>query len=92
MEIQSRITHPVFIKNVYGEFLLSCNWDEYLESDKGKVEYLIGIVRNKYQLEDFDADFLGEVAISWNNYKHELDLSEKELEEFEIAATSLGIL
>lgn len=92
MEIKSRIVHPVFVSNIYGEYLLDRVWDDYLNTDRGRAEYVLLIVNDREDVNAFDADFLGEVAVSWNTYKNEFNLSQKEIEEIELKAIKLGIL
>jgi hypothetical protein len=77
---------------LYKEYLCEDCWDDYLATPKGKVEYFVDVANGIDPISDYDADFLGEAANSWNKYKHELDLSEKEIEEIEIRAISLGLL
>ena len=92
MEIKSRIMHPVFVKNIYGEYLLENIWEDYLDTSRGKVEFLVGIVNGKYQHEDFDADFLGEAVCSWYEYRNEFDVSPDELNAIEKQLVQLNIL
>lgn len=76
----------------YGENRCEYCWDDYLMTDKGKVEYLIGICEGDYPMSDFDADFLGHVAVCWNKHKESLDLSIPKVIEIETKAEQLGIL
>lgn len=80
------------LKTAYGETRCEYCWDDHLMTDKGKVEYLIGIVRGDYPLGEFDADFLGLVAVCWNTYRQKLTLSADEIRAVEDKARELGIL
>lgn len=82
--------NPEF-KNAYGENLCEDCWDEYINSDRGKVEYFLNITNGNAKLCNFDADFLGTVVISWKEHKHLLDLSEEEIAEAEEIAMHLQI-
>ena len=77
---------------LYKEYLCEDCWDRYLASSKGKVEYFVDAANEIYPLSEYDPDFLGEGAVSWNKHKHELDLSDKNIKEIEIKAISLGLL
>ena len=79
-------------KTAYGEIRCPDCYDDYLLTDKGKVEYLIGIVRGDYPMDYYDADFLGLVAVCWNTYKDKLALTVKEINDIEIKAMMLGLL
>lgn len=81
-----------FFKTAYGPWLCEDCWDDYLMTDNGKVEYLIGICNGDYPMSNFDADFLGEVAMSWRRFIMSLDYTDEELSEFEKIAISLGLL
>jgi hypothetical protein len=61
-------------------------------TDKGKVEYLVGIVRGDYPMDYFDADFLGHVATCWRRYIYEINLTDDEMAEIEAKAVALGLL
>jgi hypothetical protein len=80
------------LKTAYGDFLCEDCWDDYICSEAGKLEYLIGICREDYPASDFDADFLGEVAVSWKRHFNLLDLTPQERFEIEQKAHELGIL
>lgn len=60
--------------NAYGALLCEDCWDDYLFTDEGKVEYIIGITRGDYPMEYFDADFLGLCATQWNKIRTSLIL------------------
>ena len=81
-----------FFKTLYGEERCADCYDDYLMTDKGKVEYLFGIVNGDYPISDFDADFLGHVAVCWNTYRDKFDLKVSELHTVEEKARALGIL
>jgi hypothetical protein len=80
------------LKTAYGDYICEDCWADYICTDAGKLEYLIGICQDDYPVSDFDADFLGEVAVSWKNYSYMLDLTPTERISFEDKARSLGIL
>lgn len=85
-------THAEFFTTAYGTCLCEDCWDEYICSDKGKVEYLIGIIRGDYPMEYYDADFLGEVAASWNENKGMLFMSVDDIFAIEDKAKAIGLL
>lgn len=78
--------------NVFSEELCGDCWDDYLMSDRGKVEYFIGIVKEELPIEDYDADFLGHVSVCWNKYKGELNHASTMMTFYEEKAKELGIL
>lgn len=80
------------LKTVYGDYLCEDCWDEYINSDEGKIEYFIGICSGDLSIEEFDADFLCEVAKSWMLYYLNLDLSAEEIIALTLKAEELGIL
>jgi hypothetical protein len=61
-------------------------------TDKGKVEYLLGIVRGEFPMDYYDADFLGYVAVCWRKYRDEFNLTLRDLYEIEAKAEELGLL
>lgn len=79
-------------KTAYGDFLCEDCWDDYICSDAGKLEYLIGICRGDYPVEEFDTDFLYGVAKSYRLNYEKLDLTAEQLTELEQKAMELGIL
>ena len=81
-----------FSRTAYGENRCLDCFDDYLMTDKGKVEYLIGIVKGELDIKDYDADFLGYVAVCWNKYKEQLNISVQEIITLEEQAEVLGIL
>ena len=85
-------TSGEILPTVYGELRCERCYDDYLMTDRGKVEYLIGIVTGALSIDDYDADFLGYVAVCWNRYRDELPLSNKDIAEIEILAAYLGLL
>lgn len=86
-----RITSEPF-ETAYGETRCEYCWDDHLMTDKGKVEYLIGIVRGDYPMEYFDADFLIHVVACWNKYRCEFKITNGELMHIEEKARELGLL
>lgn len=83
---------PDLFTSLYGETMCEFCWDEYLMTDKGKVEYLVGIVRGDYPMEYYDADFLGHVVVCWNKYRCELKITNGELMHIEEKAREIGLL
>lgn len=81
-----------FFKTAYGEERCTDCYDDYLMTDKGKVEYLIGIVREDFPMYDFDADFLGHVVVCWKKYKDQLNMKLPEINRIEAKARVLGLL
>ena len=80
-------------ESLYGETMCEFCWDDYLMTDKGKVEYLVGIVRGDYPMDYFDADFLGHVAVCWKKYRAEiLPLTLSEIQVIDAKAKALGLL
>lgn len=77
---------------IYGEPRCERCFDDYLMTDKGKVEYMINLVTGEIPMEEFDADFLGHVAVCWNKYRDELPISNKNLAEIETQAVYMGLL
>ena len=80
------------LKTAYGNYICEDCWDDYICTEAGKLEYLIGICQNDYPVSDFDADFLCEVVISWIKYSHLLDFTPEEVAAFEAKAHELEIL
>lgn len=58
-----------FFKAACGLVLCGECWDEYIFTEEGKLEYLLGICRGEYAATEFDNDFLKEVARSWEANK-----------------------
>lgn len=81
-----------YFKTAYGEIRCADCYDDYLMTDRGKVEYLIGICAGDYPMSDFDADFLGWIAVCWKKYKNLLDVSAKDIANIEERAAYLGLL
>jgi DNA-directed RNA polymerase subunit RPC12/RpoP len=81
----------IFI-TAYGEARCEDCYDDYLMTDKGKVEYFIGIVTGELPISDYDADFLGHVSVCWRKYRDELPMSNKDIAQLEIQAICLGLL
>lgn len=80
------------IITAYGEHRCADCFADYLLTDRGKVEYLIGIVKGDYPMDYFDVDFLGHVSVCWNKYKDNLALTAKEINEIEVKAMLFGLL
>lgn len=76
----------------YGELLCPDCYDDYLFTDEGKVEYVIGIVSGDYPMDCFDADFLGEIGVQWNKHKKHLVLDHNIIADIEKRARIIGLL
>lgn len=85
-------TSGELLKTAYGDFLCEDCWDDYICTEAGRLEYLIGICRGDYPVDEFDADFLYEVAKSYRINYAKLDLAAEELTKLEQKAMELGIL
>ena len=85
-------TRGEFLKTAYGDYLCEDCWDEYICSDTGKLEYLIGICSGDYPADDFDADFLCEVAKSYMINYNKLNFTPQQRFELEEKARELGLL
>jgi hypothetical protein len=81
-----------YFVTAYGEKRCEDCWDDYICTDRGKVEYLIGICNEDYPMSDFDADFLGWVSTCWTKYRNELDMKMSEINRIEAKARELGLL
>ena len=81
-----------FLKTAYGDYLCEDCWDDYICSETGFVEYMIGICRGDYPASEFDAEFLGEVAKSWMTHYYMLDFTPQQRLEIEEKAKELGLL
>lgn len=84
-------TNDVFV-TVFNETLCEDCWDDYLMTDRGKLEYFIGIAKGDLPISDYDADFLGHVSACWNKYKEELNHSSSDMAYYEEKAKELGLL
>lgn len=81
-----------FFKTAYGDWLCEDCWDDYINTDMGRLEYLISICTGDCPVEEFDADFLYEAAKSYRINYNMLDLTAEQLTELEQKAKDLGIL
>ena len=79
-------------KTAYGDLLCEDCWDDYICSEAGRLEYLIGICSGDLPVEEFDADFLGEVAKSYRINFDKLELTREQKAALEEKALELGIL
>ena len=79
-------------KTDYGDQLCEDCWDDYICTEAGKLEYLIGICSGDLPVEEFDADFLGEVAKSYRVNFDKLELTSEQKAALEEKALELGIL
>ena len=85
-------TKGEFFKTAYGDTLCAECWDNYINTDNGRLEYLIGICNGDYPVDEFDAEFLGTVAISYMTHYDLLDFTEEQRLKLEEKAKELGIL
>lgn len=81
-----------FLKTAYGDYLCENCWDDYINTETGRLEYLIGICRGDYPADEFDSEFLGEVAKSYMINYNMLDFTPQQRAEIEEKARELGIL
>lgn len=86
-----KCTGDVFI-SVFEETLCEDCWDDYLMTDRGKLEYFIGIAKGEVPMSDYDADFLGHIITCWNKYKGELDYFKSIIDSVEKQAKDIGLL
>lgn len=84
--------HKELLKTVYGDFICADCWDDYITSDEGRLEYLVGICQGDYPMSDFDSDFLGEVAVSWKKHANKTILSEYKIAAITLNAYNKGLL
>ncbi len=82
----------VLRKTAYGELLCIDCWNEYLCTDTGMIEYFIGIIREEYDISNFDADFLGELSRSWYENKIVTTFKDTEICLIETIAKHKGLL
>ena len=80
------------LRTAYGDQLCEDCWDDYICSEAGRLEYLIGICYGDLPIEEFDADFLCGVAKSWQLHNQDLGLTEEQNAELEEKARKLGLL
>ena len=79
-----------FSETAYGEKRCLDCFDDYLMTDRGKVEYIIGLVNGELDIKDYDADFLGHAAVCWRKYYWDLPYELRSM--VEVSAKQLGIL
>lgn len=80
------------LRTAYGDFICEDCWDDYICSEAGKLEYLIGICSSELPVEEFDADFLGSVAKSYMINHDKLELTREQKAALEEKAIELGLL
>lgn len=78
--------------NAYDEIRCEYCYDDYLMTDRGKVEYFLGICKGDFPMDHYDADFLGHIATCWKKYRNELYIPAKVLADIEIHAACIGLL
>lgn len=79
-------------RTIYGEERCADCYDDYLTTDRGRVEYFVGICKGDYPMSDFDADFLGWVAECWKKNRDKTSLTMSEIESIEATAKNIGLL
>ena len=84
--------HKELLHTAYDEFICVDCWDDYITTDHGLLEYMIGICNGDYPASDFDADFLGEVALSWKRHFHKVALPPHTVAAITINAHLKGLL
>lgn len=95
MSICAKCGKPLgtYCTTAYGEIRCEDCFDDYLMTDKGKVEYFIGLCTGELDINDYDADFLGHVSVCWQKYRASiLPLTLGDIERLELKAKMLGIL
>ena len=80
------------LTTVYGDIRCEDCWDDYLMTDRGKVEYFVGICREDYPMSDYDDDFLGRISSCWKQYCSEVALPPSEIRKIVAKAKTLGLL
>jgi hypothetical protein len=79
-------------KTAYGEYRCENCWDDHLMTDKGKVEYFIGLCNRDYDMSEFDADFICHIIVCWLKYRDKLALTNAQIAQYEKIARELGLL
>lgn len=80
------------IETAYGDYLCPDCWDDYICTDRGRLEYLLCICRGDYPASEFDADFLRDVAESWKQHRDELAFTDGYKKFIEAQAVAKGLL
>lgn len=84
--------HGELLRTSYGDLLCEDCWDDYICTEAGRLEYLIGICYGDLPLSEFDADFLGSVVQSWKAHVNELDFTPEVVAYIEEKTRELGLL
>jgi hypothetical protein len=92
MEFCNNCVKPGYAKNVYGETLCEECWEDYLFTDRGKVEYIISVVKEEIAITNLDADFLGHCAVQWYNNRGQFKIADEDILIIEEFAERTGIL
>lgn len=79
-------------KTAYGDYLCDDCWDDYICTDRGRVEYFIGLCNGDYPLSEFDADFICSVIESYKTYFGTFEYTPEQLTELESKAKAIGLL
>ena len=78
--------------SAFGHIYNQANWEEYLMTEKGLVEYFIKICMGVINIDDFDADYLGAIVCAWYKYRDFVLLSEYKIRAIEKQAKILKLL
>lgn len=80
------------LKNAYGQYLCTDCWNDYLTTERGQVEYVIGATSGEYKGEAFSHIDRRYITNAWNEHSDELGKTAAELEAIEKAAEDAGII
>lgn len=86
-----KLTDEPFVSAYRTAYCEEC-WDDYILTDTGKLEFLIGIADKLYSQQMFDADFLGEAVVSWRKFKDLTCLTSKDKIRIEQELAKYNIL
>ena len=76
----------------YGVNLCEDDWDEYIQTSFGKIEYFISVCAGEIPVSLLDAELLGEATVSWLKNREITSLSRKQKNCYELIAKQLGLL
>lgn len=71
------------ITNIFGEEMCEDCFDDFLDTDRGYAEIFFHHCEGFSKGDFADADDVNNMIVNWNKYKHELDFSEEEIEQYE---------
>lgn len=84
-------SEAVLYKNAYGQYLCTDCWNDYLTSDRGQVEYMIGVASGEYKRSSFSNEDCTAIQLAWFAYQDELGKTAEELSLIEAAARDAGM-